>query len=140
MSALRDEIRAILREEIAALKGEVSGPVTETVRINSSSDLNRFAQDILARAASPDFVTSVTEGRLEFLLAGTVAVQTPRTIVASPVPMGGMHIDKPLITEADIANLDASTRSVQVPPGSRLTPLANDEARRKGIRIERNKA
>jgi hypothetical protein len=142
MSALRDEIRAILREEIAGLKHEVSGPATETVRISSSADLNRFAQDILVRASSPDFVTAVTNGAQTFALAGTsgsIAAQAPR-IISNPAPTGGARLEKPLITEADIAQLGPETRSLRVGPHSRLTPLANDEARRKGIRIERIKA
>lgn len=142
MSALRDEIRAILREEIAALKHEVIGPATETVRISSSTDLNCFAKDILARASSPDFVTAVTSGAQTFALAGTptaIAAQAPRAIISNPAPTGGACIEKPLITEADIAQLGPETRSLRVGPHSRLTPLANDEARRKGIRIERIK-
>ncbi len=143
MSALRDEIRAILREELAALRSEVAATKTETVRISSSGDLCRFAQDILARASSPDFVKSVTTGQLTFALAGTSAaqaVQAPRAIVSSPVPSGGVTLDKPLITESDIANLGSGSRTLRVSSSSRITPLANDEARRNGIRIERIKA
>ena len=45
MSALRDEIRAILREEIAALRSEAGqgAPATEQVRITSGADLTMGA-------------------------------------------------------------------------------------------------
>lgn len=143
MSDLRDEIRAILREELAALRSEVSSITTETVRISSSADLNRFAQDILTRSASPDFVASVAAGQLNFALAGTPTAQNtqaPRAIVSGSAPTGGVTLNKPLITETDIANLGRETRTLRLNSNSRMTPLANDEARRKGIRIERIKA
>lgn len=149
MSALRDEIRAILREEMAALCCEGAAGTTETVQISSSADLCRFARDILARASSQEFVSAVTTGQLTFALLETpvtTSLQTPqppklpRPIVASPAPEGGQMLDKPLITESDIANLGRMTRTLLVGFSSRITPLANDEARRKGIRIERIKA
>ena len=71
MSDLRDEIRAILREEIAALGQEAQAapqPVRERVEIASSADLTRFAQDILARAADPDFAERLARGDLFFEL------------------------------------------------------------------------
>lgn len=136
MPGLRDEIRAILREELAALRHETM-QATETVRIASSADLNRFARDILARAASPDFAAQVEQGRLRFELAGGVpaAAPAPRPIVASPPAPAGVTLDRKLVTERDIAGLAAGV--LRIGKETRLTPLARDEARRRGIRIER---
>ena len=53
MSDIRDEIRAILREEIAALRAEAKASV-ERIRVTSTAELNRFARDLIARATSPD--------------------------------------------------------------------------------------
>ena len=143
MSEIRDVIRSILREEISALRQESARPtVTETVRISSSADLGRFVQEILARSTAPDFMASLTSGQLTFALAGISAVQTEQAlcpIVSSPGPTGEVVLNKPLITEADITNLGSATRTLKVSSSSRFTPLANDEARRKGIQIERIK-
>lgn len=137
MSALRDEIRAILREEIAAL-GTAAPATTRTVervRIGSGTDLTRFAQELIRRAASADFAERVLNGDLTFDFVDGQAMVAQ--IVASPAPTPPDTIDKPLVTERNIAALGREVRSLRLSPRSRLTPLARDEARRRGIRIER---
>lgn len=139
MSALREEIRAILREEIAALRGPqdpLRETVHETVRIASGADLNRFAQDLLRRAGEPGFQDRVARGDLVFDLA--TGAMPAAAVVTSPVRAQPDMLDKTLITERDIANLAGPARILRIAANSRLTPLARDEARRKGIRIERN--
>ncbi len=137
MSSLRDEIRAILREEISALMAEPrpAGPDTERVRIASSAELNRFAQDLVRRASDPDFAARVSRGEIVFEMTG--ATPMPAPLVSSPPRVVPEAFDKPLITERDIAGLGNSARSLRISARSRLTPLARDEARRRGIRIER---
>lgn len=138
MPGLRDEIRAILREEIAALteSSHASVPTRERVRIASSSDLTRFAQDLLARAADPGFAARVAHGDLRFELAEHVPAGAP-IVTGAPRPAPNV-LDKTLITERDIAAQNGSVRTLRIAKGSRLTPLARDEARRRGIRIERS--
>ena len=139
MPGLRDEIRAILREELAALKAEVTPaaapPSREHVRIASSADLTRFAQELVARAADPDFVARVQRGALHFELAGHRPTGGP--IVSGPAKPPTDVLDKSLITERDIAAMNGA-RLLRIGKRSRLTPLARDEARRRGIRIERS--
>ena len=137
MSALRDEIRAILREEIAALRSEAlpSAPEIERARITSSAELNRFARDLLRRAAEPEFAARVTRGELIFELSLEPA--PPGVAVVTGPSAQAERLDKTLITERDIANLGGAQRSLRIGRNSRLTPLARDEARRRGIRIHR---
>lgn len=147
MSALRDEIRAILREEIAALRSEAQTapprPESEQVRIASSADLTLFARDLMRRASEPGFAERVAHGTLVFELSTPMPAAPPasaaRPIVTGPARKAPDWLDKGLITERDISALDASARSLRIAPASRLTPLARDEARRRGIRIERDK-
>ncbi|RMF34193.1 MAG: hypothetical protein D6754_15485, partial [Alphaproteobacteria bacterium] len=77
MSALREEIHAILREELAALLAEAAlpgAPAVERVHIASGADLTRFARDLLARAASdPGLAGRVARGELVFELSGSAA-------------------------------------------------------------------
>lgn len=141
MPGLREEIRAILREEFAALRsatqGAAQGPSVECVRVESGADLTRFAQELLRRSADPVFAERVARGDLVFRLDTSAPGTGP--IVTGPVRRAPDRLDKSLITERDIAALDGSARSLRIAPASRLTPLARDEARRRGIRIEREK-
>lgn len=139
MSDIRDEIRAILREEIAALRAEAA-PAVERVQISSTAELNRFARDLVARAASPDFSRAVAQGQVAFELTGpaiTAPAITAPTKVMSPAPISAPTIEKAMITERDIVGLEETTRRLRLTKNCRLTPLARDEARRRGIRIER---
>lgn len=139
MSGLRDEIRAILREEIAALTAQApvaAGPVRERVQIASSAELNRFVRDLIARAADPEFAAQVTKGEILFELAAHV--HTTGSIVSSTPKESPNVIDKPLVTERDIAAMTGGAQTLRLGRTSRLTPLARDEARRRGIRIERS--
>ncbi len=140
MSELRDEIRAILREEIAALTGGAQGntPTSEQVRVRSSADLTRFAQDLLARAQDPAFAAGVTQGTHRFELVRHVPDGAP--IVASPATPKPNALTKTLVTERDIGALSNGTQVLSIGKTARLTPLARDEARRRGIRIERSEA
>lgn len=149
MPSLRDEIRTILREEITVLRAEMTLiHAPERVHICSSEDLTRFACDILDRAARDSgFAASVTSGVQRFELTGGIpGYVAPATTRALRIVTGtntvpahtkAPQIFKSLVTERDIAALDAATKMLRVPKNSRLTPLANDEARRRGIRIER---
>lgn len=157
MSALREEIRSILREELAALDDRADGeaPTVERVSLGSGADLDRFVRSLLARAASPGFVERVSSGRHRFVLAESAAeafvpVKGAANARSGPAPTGDAPFpsvgnatplsDKTLITERDIAALAPSTRSLRLDRRARLTPLARDEARRRGIRIDRSVA
>mgnify|MGYP006082599317 CR=1 FL=1 len=137
MSAIREEIRSILREELAALTGPMHQITTETVRMSSSADLMRFAQDILTRAACPNFVAKIASGQIQFTLAQILPTTSSNSIVNSPAKQRGALIDKKLVTERDILELNATAKTLRLPKRTRITPLASDEAHRRGIRIER---
>ncbi|RMF34158.1 MAG: hypothetical protein D6754_15490, partial [Alphaproteobacteria bacterium] len=61
----------------------------------------------------------------------------PAPIVTGPPQAAPPRLDKPLVTERDVAALAQAARRLVLGPRSRLTPLARDELRRRGIRIER---
>lgn len=148
MSSLRDEIRAILREEIAALKAEMNDARTpERVQLRGNADLDRFAQDLVTRAQNdPDFAAAVTSGAQRFELLddphipiAPVNTHAPRIVTgpSAPARTKATELSKKLVTERDIEALEASAKVLRVKKHCRLTPLANDEAQRRGIRIER---
>lgn len=153
MSDLRALIREMLSEEIAAIRSELlGGPQVERVRIGSGADLTEFALSVLRRAQDPGFAAALREGRIRFEPEGAPApyaapvhpapppvVAQPATLVTTlpaPVP----ELRKGLVTERDIAAVAEGETRLRITKTARLTPLAGDEARRRGIRIERTLA
>ncbi|MFZ1469228.1 MAG: hypothetical protein WAT09_09635 [Paracoccaceae bacterium] len=151
MSDLRALIRELLSEEIVALRAEImGGPQVQQVRVGCAAELTNFALSVLDRAQDPGFATALREGRLRFSPEGLdhpapVAVRAtpmpaqPTTLVTT-VPVAVPELAKALITERDIAGLGEQERRLRVKKNARFTPLAGDEARRRGIRIERTLA
>jgi len=139
MSALREEIRTILREELASVIEARMLPDIQRIKIENSHDLNAFARLILEKMSNPKFAEQLNSGQVMFELDDQATTyRTMHTIpasVAKPTQKSVPTINKNLITEADIANVSAG--NVLVPRSARITPLAKDEAKRKGVRIER---
>lgn len=161
MSELRSLIRQILAEEIAALRSESpGGPQVERVRAGSEAELTEFALSVLARAQEPDFAAALREGRLRFAPeAGAPACAAPAPAppahvppsyapppAAAPVtlvttmPARVPELRKALVTERDIAAVAEGETRLRITKSARITPLAGDEARRRGLRIERTLA
>jgi len=141
VSDLREQIRSLLREELAALRVAAPPCAREAVRIENDSDLLHFARDLLARAQDPGFVADVHAGRVRFALERRTypePAHTAFTLSSAPVPSA--CLDKALITEKDVAVLGSGARVLRIAKHCCLTPLAKDEARRRGIKIERNPA
>ncbi len=141
MSALRDEIRAILREELAAIIAEQSGKVVQRVRVETSDDLNAFARDLVDQMSKPKFAGKVKSGEISFALEQSTQPSTSIVAPAIPVttPIAAKTktavLDKKLITETDLAAI--APGALRIPRNARVTPLAKDKARRKGVRSER---
>src|SRR6218665_116882 len=163
MSELRALIREILVEELAALRAAPAAtPACEMVDVHSDEALMAFARDLLGRANDPEFVRCVQSGQHRFTLAPTVAQppgQRPApppsftplpspppgrgpapaasfTLVAS-APAEAPRFEKALVTERDVAAIPRDQSRIRLARNTRLTPLASDELRRRGIRIER---
>lgn len=143
MSDIRALIRELLAEEIAAIRAELTaGPRQEQVRVATAADLTQFALSVLDRAADPGFAAALRGGGLHFVPMATPAPGPAPTaqpaVLVTTVPASVPELAKSLITERDIAAIAEGQTRLRVGKRSRLTPLAGDEARRRGIRIERN--
>ncbi|KAB2886528.1 MAG: hypothetical protein F9K34_02025 [Albidovulum sp.] len=158
MSELRSLIRQILAEEIAALRSESPGrPKVERVRAGTEAELTDFALSVLARAQDAGFAAALREGRIRFapeypvqaIPAPAYAPPMPQPAAAAPaqpitlvttMPAPVPELRKGLITERDIAAVAEGEARLRITKSARLTPLAGDEARRRGLRIERTLA
>lgn len=159
MSDLRTLIRELLSEEIAALRAELLGGGTaELVQVDTQSNLTDFAVSVARRAQEPGFLAALEAGRIlyapaaapasaapcasparERAMASSAPASQPVTLVTT-LPAQVPELRKSLITERDIASLGDGQNRLRVVKNARLTPLASDEARRRGIRIERTLA
>ena len=139
MSDLKDEIRNVLRQELMLIQQELKSikPRVEHVNINSSDQLMDFVRELLDRAEERNFVDQIKEGALRFEISDKI--NKTDNLEGDP----NLHvrkqasINKMLITERDIGDLKASEKAISIWKSSRLTPLARDEIRRRGISIER---
>lgn len=139
MTKLKEEIRNFLREELSLMKDEfrLSETILEQVVIQSNDDLMAFVHNILGRAADVSFVSQVQEGTLRFELSQQMNMSTNSRNERNLDGKKHASIEKTLITERDIGKLDNSEKAINIWKSSRLTPLARDEIRRRGIKIER---
>jgi len=154
MGDIRALIKEILAEELSSMRAEfVCDAAVELVNVSTSAELNRFALSVLDRANDPGFVSALRNGRLRFEPVRNIgaperveqlppaamrmpSAKGPETLVTT-VPPKVPQFRKSLITERDLAAIARGETRLRIMKTARLTPLANDEARRRGIRIER---
>jgi hypothetical protein len=149
MSAdLRAMIREVLREELAARGvGRPSGAPQireEAVSVASDADLAAFARRILALAGDSKARADIESGRHVFRLAsaGSRAATTAEAYErAQPKQnLSPVSFERGLVNEREIRNLPEGITVIRIGKTVRLTPLAQDELRRLGIKIERAKS
>jgi len=151
MDDIRALIRGIIAEEVALLRAEFANSATvERVNVSTPAELTRFALTVLERAHEPGFAAALREGRLCFepvqsvksadqhqhIAERPVVAKQPEVLVTT-VPPPIPELRKSLITERDLAAIGNGETRLRITRSARITPLANDEARRRGIRIER---
>jgi hypothetical protein len=154
MGDLRALIKQILAEELSSMRAEFAcDAAVERVSVSTSAELNRFALSVLDRANDPGFVSALRNGCLHFepvrnigtsecpdrvalAVERTPVVRQSETLVTT-IPPKVPELSKSLITERDVAAVANGETRLRIKKTARLTPLANDEARRRGIRIER---
>jgi len=94
VSDLREQIRSLLREELAALRGAATQPARLAVQIENDHDLLHFARDLLARAQDPDFVADVNAGRVRFTLEHRARAAPMSALVTSAPTRGSWMLSR----------------------------------------------
>ena len=153
-------IREVLAEELARLR---AGVREERVRIGDDADLAAFARRVLAIADDRAAREALENGEFVFRLdsgAGSAqagpgphdtgggrvrrgregAAFTASSASAESAHGGAGHtevIDRGLLSERHVDRLPRGTARVRLGRDVKLTPLARDRLRRRGIAIER---
>lgn len=141
--SMRQLIREVLAEELRRIKTDtaaMSGPRIETVAIASDADLAAFVAKLMKASADPAARREIEQGRVVFrLAAGAGNTSAPVSAPASaPSPSGGTaRVERGVVSERGVDALSKATRILQVGKDVKLTPLAKDRLRQRGIRIER---
>jgi len=144
-SEIRTVIREILLEELDSYIDRSGNEIRkEKISISSDGDLKAFALRLLEMAGNGDLKTDLQSGKIQFVLereatgsnagtCNTVGSQKP----AQPVRADSVQFHKGLVTEKDITRLDGGISRIDAGKNVFFTPLAKDEIRRRGLRIER---
>jgi len=153
---LRSLIRALIEQELSALKVDNSDSGgtkqvsnfkkavpevrQESVRLNSNEDVAAFVDRILKLAAEPGGRQALESGHHRFRLSDGIA--TPNEQRSGDTgPDSGMdavsRVEHGLLTERTCRLLAADLQLLVIGRSVRVTPLAADWLRRKGITIKR---
>lgn len=151
-NGMRDEIRAMVREllqeELHGLRGEGGAHADtsprpqvreEAVSLTSDAELNAFVHRILELARDGKSVREIEAGRWRFRLhanGGAAAAPRPPAAPGLQHTPASLAFDRGLVSERQIAQVPAGS-AIRAGKRVRFTPLAWDEIRRKGIRVER---
>ena len=149
-------VREVLAEELARLRVGVpsvgrareEGVREEQVRIADDADLAAFARRVLAMAGDREARDAFEKGRFVFRLeagAGTAGAGIDPPAPAASSRAGAGHTDaghtevigRGLLSERHAERLPRGTVRVRLGRNVRMTPLARDRLRRRGIAIER---
>ena len=137
---IRKIIRELLVEEIASINKESVSLDQKTTRevivsIRTDEDLMNFVKKILNIVKETDGFSNIENGDIIFHLdVPSSSNLNSRSCTSHPT---SNKIEDGLITEYDIAKLDENITVLQVLKNAKLTPLAKDELRKKGIKMER---
>ena len=118
---IRQMVREVLREAIPTKSSTEDG--VEQVRISSDADLMVFARRAI------EMQSAIKSGKLRFSLAGNAAAHVSDS-VSGPILQG-------VVTE-HVVDRHASKTVLLLAPGTVMTPLARDRARKLNLKIERS--
>jgi hypothetical protein len=148
-SLLRDLVRAVIAEALAAIRRPKSAPASaaeERVTIASDADLVAFARRVLSLAGDPAKAKEIAAGRYPFRLERSAQVSAQASAPAVPPsqqrlqPAAQSHrIDSGVVTESVLNKLPRGLKRLLLAPGVTVTPLAKDRARTLGLTLERIK-
>ena len=141
--SVRAIIREVLAEELQRIKtGSATGAAPrpqvreEQVSISSDADLAAFVARLLELTRDGQARREIEDQRHVFRFAAGPAPGERAASPARPV-VHAARIEKGMVSERQIDALPPGTSQLVIGKSVRLTPLARDRARARGITIER---
>ncbi len=141
---VREVLAEVLTEEMARLRAEKGAPAVreERVRIRSDADLRSFATRVLAMAEDAETRRALVDGGIVFRLddeaPGPGSRPAPPGTAARAAGTARTEVvERGLFSERRAERLPSGTTRVRLGRNVRMTPLARDRLRRRGIEIER---
>lgn len=137
MSDLRSMVRELLLEELDKNRPDIapSNPV-QVVEIRNDHELNAFVMRVMDMSKKQDVKADIQSGKLKFSLSGSDLDHVhAESAVMAELSTRPTDFEKGLVTEKDISRLKGNI--IHVGNTVCFTPLARDEIRRRGIKIER---
>lgn len=136
-------IREVLAEELSRLKsgGEQTqatsapGVHTEQVSITTDADLQAFVARVLGMAKDNTKRRDLEQGRFVFRLAGDGHTSDTAPNTSQPSPIAS--VDQGFFSERQVDQLPGDTQRIRLGKRVKMTPLARDRLRQRGILIER---
>lgn len=139
-------IREVLAEELARIGAKKSkgkahaedSASTVHVTVSSDAELASFVTKIMGYAADPKMRRRIEQGKLVFRLGATPSPSesTPPPQQAQ-TPAEVVTIASGFFSERQVDQLPKGTKAVRFGKAVRMTPLARDRLRHRGISIER---
>ena len=140
--ALAQTIREVLAEELGKLRAAragrgagADGPEIEWVALRDDAALGDFVRRVLAMAADPAARAALESGRRVFRLKPGPGSDAPAAAAAGAAPE--TCIAQGVLSERMVDRLPAGTTRLAVGKAVRVTPLAKDRLRHRGITLER---
>lgn len=146
--SLRTLIRDVLAEELRRVRSERAGETSaprpkvreEMVTIAGDADLAAFVARLLEVSRDGSARAEIEQGRWVFRLGKSSSGGRQGAVPPAAAPVArSTRFDKGLISEREIDALPEGTGAIKVTARVRLTPLARDRLRQRGIAIERTK-
>lgn len=106
----------------------------ELVTLDSDDDLEQFIRQLMSRLENPRERLAVRTGRLRFRLRRTAGA-----VQSGVRPAAATRIERGAVTERMIQAAAAEGTRLVLAPGAVLTPLAREQARARGVQIERER-
>ena len=142
-------VREVLAEEVARLRADndtgarPDGALREErVRIRSDADLQEFAARVFAMAEDGRTRRALAAGGIVFRLEGAAPESgsrpaSPGSAAPAAESAGTEVVEGGLLSERRAERLPPETTRVRLGRNVKMTPLARDRLRRRGIVIER---
>ena len=140
-SLLRDLVKAVIAEEVAAIRKPKAEPAAseERIAISNDADLIAFARRVLSLASDPIKAKEIAAGRYPFRLDRPAALHAMPSSQATTLPAQSHRIESGVVTESILNKLPRGLKRLLLAPGVTVTPLAKDRARTLGLTFERIK-